>query len=282
MTIANMKELLNDAEEKGYCIGAFSIANMEMIMGAIKAAEELRSSIILQIAEIRLEHSPLCLIGPTMISAAEKASVPIAVHLDHGESLETIREALDLGFTSVMYDGSSLPLEENIAKTKEVISIAKSYGAAVEGEVGVLGKKEDGSGDGKPLITMVEDAEKFYKQTNVDALAVAIGNAHGLYKGKPNLNIKRLKEIWNKVEAPLVLHGGSGITEKGFRECIENGIRKINVATATFNNTVERVDELLKESSNSVDYFSYHNIVIDAAYESVKKHIKVFGSAGRV
>lgn len=281
MTIVNMKELLNDAEEREYCVGAFSIANMEMIMGAIKAAEELRSPIILQIAEVRLKHSPLYLIGPTMMAAAEKASVPVAVHLDHGESLESIREALELGFTSVMYDGSHLPLEENISKTKEVISIAKDYDAAVEGEVGVLGKKEDGSGNDKMLITSVKEAETFYKETRVDALAIAIGNAHGVYKSKPNLNIQRLKEIKDAVEIPLVLHGGSGITEKGFKECIKNGIRKINVATATFNHTVNKTDEFFRKC-NEIDYFNYHNVLIEAAYESVKNHIKIFGSFNKV
>lgn len=277
MTIVNMKRLLKDAEENKYCIGAFSIANMEMVMGAIKAAEELKSPIILQIAEVRLKHSPLYLIGPTMIAAAKKASVPVAVHLDHGESIKTIKEALDLGFTSVMYDGSNFPLEENIKKTKEIISIAKEYGVAVEGEIGVLGKKEDGSGIDEMLITSVREAEIFYGETGVDALAIAIGNAHGVYKSKPNLNIQRLKEIRDKVEVPLVLHGGSGITEKGFKECIENGIRKINVATATFNNTVKRVDKLFSKS-NEINYFTYHDILVEAAYESVKNHIKIFDS----
>ncbi|MCR2043477.1 class II fructose-bisphosphate aldolase [Anaerosalibacter massiliensis] len=277
MTIVNMKRLLKDAEENKYCIGAFSIANMEMVMGAIKVAEELKSPIILQIAEVRLKHSPLYLIGPTMIAAAKKASIPVAVHLDHGESIKTIKEALDLGFTSVMYDGSNFPLEENIKKTKEIISIAKEYGAAVEGEIGVLGKKEDGSGIDEMLITSVKEAEIFYGETGVDALAIAIGNAHGVYKSKPNLNIQRLKEIRDKVEVPLVLHGGSGITEKGFKECIENGIRKINVATATFNNTVKRVDKLFSKS-NEINYFTYHDILVEAAYESVKNHIKIFGS----
>ncbi|WP_027623928.1 class II fructose-bisphosphate aldolase [Clostridium lundense] len=277
MAIVNMKELLINAQQENYCIGAFSIANMEMIMGALKAAEETRSPIILQIAEVRLKYSPLSLIAPMMIEGARHAEVPVAVHLDHGESLDTIEEALTLGFTSVMYDGSHLPIEENIKNTKKVIAMAKKYGAAVEGEIGIIGKKEDGSGDGESLITRVEDAKKFYDETGVDALAIAIGNAHGVYTSAPNLNFTRLKEISTSIKVPLVLHGGSGITEEGFKESIEYGIKKINVATATFNSVVKSVDKLFK-SSNTVDYFTYHNNVIEAAYENIKKHIKIFGS----
>lgn len=277
MAIVNMKELLINAQQENYCIGAFSIANMEMIMGALKAAEEIRSPIILQIAEVRLKYSPLSLIAPMMIEGARHAEIPVAVHLDHGESLDTIEKALDLGFTSVMYDGSHLPIEENIKNTKKVISMAKKYGAAVEGEIGIIGKKEDGSGNGEALITRVEDAKKFYDETGVDALAIAIGNAHGVYTSEPKLNFTRLKEINNSIKVPLVLHGGSGITEEGFKKSIKYGIKKINVATATFNSVVKSVDKLFK-SSNEVDYFTYHNNVIEAAYENVKKHIKIFGS----
>ncbi|BDR71620.1 fructose-bisphosphate aldolase [Clostridium tetani] len=280
MSIVKMKQLLKNAQKGQYGIGAFSISNMETIIGAVRAAEELKSPIILQIAESRLKHSPLYLIGPVMIEAAKKSSVPIAVHLDHGESIDTIKEALDLGFTSVMYDGSHFNLSKNIENTKEVVSLTKEYGASVEGEVGKVGKKEDGLGDDTISITTVEEAEKFYKETNVDALAIAIGNVHGMYVGKPNLNIKRLIEVNSNVEVPLVLHGGSGITKEEFKNCIKNGITKINVATATFNSVVDKVNELFKTSS-SVDYFTYHDIVIDAAYDNVKKHIEIFGSSNK-
>ncbi|WP_282804194.1 class II fructose-bisphosphate aldolase [Clostridium tetani] len=280
MSIVKMKQLLENAKKGQYCIGAFSISNMETIIGAVRAAEELKSPIILQIAESRLKHSPLYLIGPVMIEAAKKSSVPIAVHLDHGESIDTIKEALDLGFTSVMYDGSHFNLGKNIEDTKEVVNLARKYGASIEGEVGKVGKKEDGLGDDTISITTVEEAEKFYKETNIDALAIAIGNVHGMYVGKPNLNIKRLKEINGNIEVPLVLHGGSGITKEEFKNCIKNGITKINVATATFNSVVDKVNELFKTSS-SVDYFTYHDIVIDAAYDNVKKHIKIFGSSNK-
>lgn len=277
MALVRMKELLEKADKSNYGVGAFSIANMEMVMGAVRAGEELNFPLILQIAEVRLKHSPLELIGPVMIEAAKKAKVPVAVHLDHGINIETIKQALDLGFTSVMFDGSHLPLDENIKKTKEVIELAKKYGATVEAEIGRVGGSEDGSEDINMLITRVEDAVRFYEETKVDALAVAIGNAHGVYKEAPNLQFERLKEINNAVEIPLVLHGGSGIIGNEFKKCIKHGIKKINVATATFNNVVKRVDQLLK-SSQSVDYFTYHNKVIEAAYENVKDHINIFKS----
>jgi len=277
MSIVNMKELLEEADKSDYGIGAFSIANMEMIMGVIRAAEELKSPIILQIAEVRLKHSPLNLIGPVMIEAAKKAKVPVAVHLDHGMTLNTIKEALDLGFTSVMYDGSHSPLEENIEVTNKVIQLAKKYGAAVEAEIGRVGGSEDGSKDIEMLTTSVEDAKRFYEGTKVDALAIAIGNAHGVYKEEPILQFERLKEIDNEVPIPLVLHGGSGISSEDFRKCIRNGIKKINVATATFNNVVKGVSGLFRES-NSVEYFKYHSKVIESAYENARKHIEIFGS----
>ncbi|MCY6483059.1 class II aldolase [Clostridium aestuarii] len=277
MSLVKMRELLEKADKGDYGVGAFSIANMEMIIGAVRAAEELNYPLILQIAEVRLKHSPLDLISPVMIEAAKTAKVPVAVHLDHGVNIETIKQALEVGFTSVMFDGSHLPLDENIKKTKEVIELAKKYGATVEAEIGRVGGSEDGSEDIAVLATSVEDAERFYKETKVDALALAIGNAHGVYKEEPILQFQRLKEIDDAIEIPLVLHGGSGIKPEEFKKCIKYGIKKINVATATFNNVVKRVDELMK-NSDSVDYFTYHNKVIEATYENVKNHMNIFKS----
>ncbi|AEB76624.1 ketose-bisphosphate aldolase [Clostridium botulinum BKT015925] len=280
MPLVNMEQILNKADKEGYGVGSFSVANIEMVMGAIKAAEELNSPLILQIAEVRLPHSPLHIIGPAMVAAAKEAKVPVAVHFDHGINIETIHQALKIGFTSVMFDGSHYPIEENIKKTKEVIKLAEEYGAAVEAEIGQVGGSEDGSVDIDIRVTSVADAEKFYDETGVNALAVAIGNAHGVYKEEPKLRMDRLKEINNNVDVPLVLHGGSGISEDDFRGCVDNGIRKLNVATATFNNVVRRV-EMLFNANESVDYFTYHDEVIDAAYENVKKHIIIFGSCNR-
>jgi len=276
-----MREIFASAEEDNFGIGAFSVANMEMVMGAIQAAEELRSPIILQIAEVRLKHSPLHLIGPLMVEAAKQSVVPVAVHFDHGLTYEKIKQALDIGFTSVMYDGSHLPLKENIEKTKEIVKLANFYGATVEAEIGRVGGSEDGSEDIEITITGVEEAEKFAEETKVDALAIAIGNAHGVYKGEPNLRFDRLKEIDERVEIPLVLHGGSGIEENDFKECIKLGIRKINVATSTFNNVINHINKNV-QSSCYTDYFVFHQDVIRAAYENVKYHIEIFGSSNRI
>lgn len=278
MTLVKMKELLTHAEENNYGVGAFSVANMEMVLGAVQAAEELRSPLILQIAEVRLKHSPLHLIGPLMVSAAKKATVPVAVHFDHGLTEENIREALETGFTSIMYDGSHHSLEKNIAETLKMVKIAGAYGATIEAEIGQVGGSEDGSVDIEMLLTSTEEAKRFAIETEVDALAIAIGNAHGMYKGKPHLRLDRLSEINQEVSIPLVLHGGSGISEEDFKACIHNGIRKINVATATFNHVVQMVNG----KAPFDQYFSYHEQVIEAAKENIKRHMHMFDSIGRV
>jgi len=278
MTLVKMKDILKLAEDNNYGVGAFSVANMEMVIAAVRTAEELRSPLILQIAEVRLGPSPLHLIGPMMIEAAKKATVPVAVHFDHGETEEKIVEALEIGFTSVMFDGSSLPLEENIAKTKNIVQLAKNYGATVEAEIGRVGGSEDGLVDIEIAITSVEEAKQFTDETRVNALAIAIGNAHGVYKGDPKLRLDRLEEINNEVKIPLVLHGGSGISQEDFRTAISHGIRKINVATSTFNNVIKRVNENVPFDN----YFKYHEQVIQAAAENVKAHMEMFQSTGRV
>ncbi|WP_094607071.1 putative fructose-bisphosphate aldolase [Sporomusa silvacetica DSM 10669] len=277
MPLVTMKEILQKADQSNYGVGSFNVVNMETVIGVIKAAEETNSPIILQAAEARLRYSPLNLIGPIMVAAAQKAKVPVAVHFDHGSRPETIKQALDFGFTSVMFDGSGLSLEENAAKTIEVIRLAKRYGASVEAEIGRVGGSEDGLENIEMAITQVQDAKEFFERTEVDALAVAIGNVHGVYKSEPNLQFERLKGIDEVVAAPLVLHGGSGITVHDFRRCIQYGIKKINVQTATLNKVVERVRALCQQNEK-LDYFTYHQCIINAACESAKGHIEAFQS----
>ena len=197
MALVKMKQLLEQAKEENRGCGAFSVGNMEMVKGAVKAAEEMNTSIILQIAEVRLEHSPLHLMGPMMVRAAKEAKVDVAVHLDHGLTLETVKKALELGFTSVMLDASRDPFEENIRKTKEVVELAAQYGATVEAELGLVGGSEDGKSDHGIQCTNPQDAKIFCEQTGVDALAVAIGNAHGDYPVAPTLEFGVLEEIRN-------------------------------------------------------------------------------------
>ena len=277
--LVNMKDLLRDAQKGGYAVGSFSVANMEMVRGVIAAAEETKAPIILQIAEVRLNHSPLALIGPLMVAAAKEAKVPVAVHLDHGLTLPTIELALSLGFTSVMFDGSHLPLEENIAMTQKVAALARPCGAAVEAEIGCVGGSEDGSEDIAMRCTDPAQAERFARETGVDALAVAIGNAHGNYKDTPHLRFDILERIRDLVEVPLVLHGGTGILPEEFVRCYKTGIKKINIATATFD-AVERAVREAYAAGTIKGYYDLHCAEIRGAYENAKKHIEIFATGG--
>ena len=275
MALVKMKDLLRRAEEKNIGCGAFSVGNMEMVRGAIRAAEELDTPIILQIAEVRLKNSPLHLMGPMMVQAAKEAKVDVAVHLDHGLTFETVDKALELGFTSVMLDASTLPVEENIARVKAVVEKARKYGATVEAELGLVGGSEDGSCDHGIRCTDPDDAVVYARETGIDALAVAIGNAHGNYPVAPTLAFDVLEKIHEKVDIPLVLHGGSGITDKDFQRAISLGIRKVNIATASFNSLTAHVEKYM-ESTDKHNFFDLNEAMVQGTYENVKRHILVF------
>ena len=275
MALVKMKDLLRRAEEKNIGCGAFSVGNMEMVRGAIRAAEELDTPIILQIAEVRLKNSPLHLMGPMMVQAAKEAKVYVAVHLDHGLTFETVDKALELGFTSVMLDASTLPFEENIARVKAVVEKARKYSATVEAELGLVGGSEDGSCDHGIRCTDPDDAVVYARETGIDALAVAIGNAHGNYPVAPTLAFDVLEKIHEKVDIPLVLHGGSGITDKDFQRAISLGIRKVNIATASFNSLTAHVEKYM-ESTDKHNFFDLNEAMAQGTYENVKKHILVF------
>jgi fructose-bisphosphate aldolase class II len=271
-----LKSLLIKAEQENYGVGAFSVANMEMIMGVIRAAEEAASPAILQIAQVRLPYSPIHLIGPMMIAAAKNASVPIAVHFDHGLDVDAIRVALELGFSSVMIDASHLPIEQNIEMVREVKEMADTYGASVEAEVGQLGGSEDGSKDNEMFYSNPQEVKILYESTNVDAIALSIGNAHGLYKKEPKLNFDLLSDTKKLVPVPLVLHGGSGISASDFQRCIELGVRKINIATANFMAVEEEARNYSSEAKR--DYFNLSSRMVDGMYQNVTKHINIFQS----
>lgn len=275
MALVTMKALLDRAADNGRGVGAFSVGNMEMVKGAVQAAEELDTPIILQIAEVRLKHSPLALMGPMMLQAAREAKVDIAVHLDHGLTMEVIRRALDMGFTSVMFDSSTYPFEENVERTRQVAELAGQYGATVEAELGIVGGSEDGSSDHGVRCTDPEDAKVFCERTGIDALAVAIGNAHGNYPVAPKLAFDVLEEIHHRTDLPLVLHGGSGITDEDFQKAISLGIVKVNIATASFNRLTRRAEEYLT-SEGGHNYFALNEAMVLGTYENVKHHINVF------
>ncbi len=280
MPLVKMSTLLADAKNKGYAVGSFSVANMEMVLGVIKALEETRSPAIIQIAEVRLNHSPLELIGPLMVAAAKNSSVPVAVHFDHGKTKEKIKQALDIGFTSVMFDGSHLPFEENAEMTAEIKALANEYNADCEGEIGCVGGSEDGSEDIAINCTSPVQAAEFFEKSKVDALAVAIGNAHGNYKETPKLRFDILEKTASLVPVPLVLHGGTGISPDDFRKCISLGIHKINIATATF----DSVEQSVRNAYNVEKIKGYYDLQtaeVEGAYHNAIKHIEIFGCAGK-
>ena len=278
--LVNMRDLLADARVGGYAVGSFSVANMEMVLGVLQAAEELRAPVILQIAEVRLRQSPLDLIGPLMVAAARQASVPVAVHFDHGKTEEKIGQALELGFTSVMFDGSHLPLDENIAETCRIIEMARPYGAAVEAEIGCVGGSEDGSEEIAMHCTDPADAVRFEQKTGVDALAIAIGNAHGNYKATPKLRFDILARVAADTHTPLVLHGGTGISPEDFRRCAQTGIQKINIATATFD-SVEQTVRGAYHAGAIGGYYDLQGAEVQGAYKNAHRHILIFGTDGK-
>lgn len=274
--LVTMKELLEEASRSGKAVGGFNVGNMEMVAGAVQAAEKTETPVILQIAEKRLQASPLNLMAPMMVQAAKDAKVKVAVHLDHGLTFEVIKQALDFGFSSVMFDGSEYSLEENIRRTKEVKELAARYGASLEAELGAVGGNE-GNGDKAVSYTNPDDAELFFNAVGMDALAVAIGNAHGHYTSVPQLRFDVLEEIHQRIRVPLVLHGGSGISFEEFRKTIGHGIRKINIATASFDAMTEADREYLEKNPDG-NYFGLSSSGIRGVYENVMKHIHVFNN----
>ena len=231
--LVTLEEILKDAEERKYGVGLFNMLNMEMARGIIEAAEEMRSPLILGVAEVHLPSVPFTYAKDVMMKIAKESSVPVCLHFDHGTDPAKIYAALQAGFTSVMYDGSSLPYEENVRATKEISVVAHALGASVEAELGHVGGEEDAteSEAEEALYTNPAEVNDFIDRADVDALAVAIGTAHGVYRKKPKLDLARLAEIYRISKKPLVLHGGSGLTDDDFRNTVANGIRKINICT---------------------------------------------------
>ena len=228
--LVSLIEILTIAEERKCAIGAFNTPNLECITAVLNAAEKLNVPVMITHAELHESVAPLAVIGPVMVQAAKNAKVPVCVHLDHCETLSYMDQALKMGFTGVMYDGSTLPYEENVANTKIAVAMAKEYGANVEAEIGQLASREGGTEEnaGGPVYTDPDLAVKFCAETGIDALAPSFGTAHGIYKSKPVLDLDRVKVIAERTKLPLVMHGGSGVSDEDYRIAIQNGIRKIN------------------------------------------------------
>ena len=270
--LVNLNEVLKPAQAGGYAVGLFNTTDTDMLQAAIEAAEARRAPIIIGTAEILLPYGELSLIAPSVIAAAKRASVPVVVHYDHGLTFERCMEALRLGFSSVMFDGSTLPYEENIAQTREIVKIAHSFGATVEGEIGHVGNADEEESEAR--YTTVEEAKAYLSATGVDALAIAIGTAHGAYKVAPKLSFERLREIKAAVDVPLVLHGGSGLTDDDFKNAVKDGIAKVNIFTDL---CVAGMNSVGESAAAGVDYLKARNLKKDAIRAAVEEKMVLFG-----
>lgn len=276
--LVNLNDVLKKAQAEHYGVGLFNTTDTDMLEAAISAAEELNSPIIIGTAEVLLPNGELKLIAPSVIAAAKRAKVPVVVHYDHGLTFDRCIEALKLGFSSIMFDGSAGDAEQNIADTKEIVKIAHSFGATVEGEIGHVGQADTCDNAVTDSYTTPEEATDFIAKTGVDALAVAIGTAHGAYKEKPCLDIERLKQIRAKVDTPLVLHGGSGLSDDDFRNTVREGIAKVNIFTdlcIAGNKAME--DGLAK----GLSYLEIRNLKVEYIKQVVKEKITLFGSVNK-
>ena len=270
--LANLNDVLKPAQAGKYAVGLFNTTDTDMLEAAISAAEELRSPIIIGTAEVLLPYGELSLIAPSVIAAADRAKVPVVVHYDHGLTFERCMEALRLGFTSIMFDGSAGDYESNTAFTREVVRVSHAFGATVEGEIGHVGEAVTRDNATSDRYTTVKEAKAYLADTGVDALAIAIGTAHGAYKAKPCLDLERLAAIRAAVDAPLVLHGGSGLSDDDFRNTVARGIAKVNIFT----------EAGMKEGlEKGIGYLEMRNLKKDYIKRAVMRKIELFGSAGR-
>lgn len=282
--LVNMNEVLLPAKKNHYAIGLFNAVNMELARGIIAAAEATQSPVIMGTAEVLFPYGPLEEVSYYLIPMAKKANVPVVIHLDHGLNYDTCIKALELGFSSIMYDCSTDPYEENVRKVKEMADIAHSYGATIEGELGHVGDNE-GSAEGDSQLvdpskyfTDPSLAKDFVDNTGVDALAIAVGNAHGAYKLPPKLDFERIRTIANTVDVPLVLHGGSGLTDNDFKRAIQEGISKVNIFTDI--NVAAVKAEFRQFSDMNKGIIDLIPAAVEAIKQETEKKMKLFGSVG--
>lgn len=271
MALVSLQEILRDAHEMRYGVGLFNILDLQMLRGIMEAAEQERAPVIIGVAEVHLPILPFSWAAHLMTEAAKRLDVPVCLHFDHGMTTDAILAAIHAGFTSVMYDGSALPFEENVKNTRAIVQEAKKYGVSVEAELGHVGM---GDAMDDMMYTNAADVVSFVEQTGVDALAVAIGTAHGPYCRKPVLDIARLQEIRALSPVPLVLHGGSGLTDDDFRTVVQNGISKVNICT----------DMCVAAAQAAQEQTKLEEIIpaqVAAVKDTVVHKMRVFDSAGR-
>ena len=273
--LANLNDVLPQARAGKYAVGLFNTTGMDMIEGVFAAAEEARCPIIVGTAEILLSAFPMEYLFPILLDKARKATVPVVVHMDHALTPECLERALDLGVSSVMYDCSRLPYEENAARVAALVKKAHAMGVTVEAELGHVGS---GDGTDTGVLTVAEEAARYVEETQVDALAVAIGSAHGIYKFKPHLDLPRLEEIAAAVSVPLVLHGGSGLTDDDFRNVAARGISKINIYTEICQAGAVAAHDRYEPGMGLFETFP---LVAEAVKQSTLYRMGVFGSTGK-
>ena len=270
MALVTTKQLLLDAQKGGYAVGAFNVENMEMVQAVVAAAEELRSPVIMQTTPSTVKYANLNYFYENVKVAAQESSVPVVIHLDHGNSFELAMQAYRMGYTSIMIDGSHEGFEDNIALTSAVVKACHPGEVPIEAELGKVGGKEDDldGGEGDPY-TNPQEAAEFVERTGIDSLAVAIGTAHGVYKGVPKLDFSRLSEIRKAVSIPLVLHGTSGVPDEDVAECIKRGICKVNYATDLRIAFTKGINQVLKENPDTIDPKKYNA----KGREEVRKYV---------
>ena len=276
--LVNLNDVLKKAQTEHYAVGLFNTTDTDMLEAVISAAEELNSPVIIGTAEVLLPAGELKLIAPAIIAAAKRAKVPVVVHYDHGLTFDRCMEALQLGFSSVMFDGSAGEYDKNIADTCEIVKIAHSFGASVEGEIGHVGQASSEDNLHTDMYTTADEAEAYVKATGVDALAIAIGTAHGVYKTKPQLNLERLCEIRQRIDTPLVLHGGSGLSDDDFRNTVRDGIAKMNIFTDLCLAGNRAMEDGLKQG---LAYLDIRNLKVKYMKEVVMNKIRLFGSENK-
>lgn len=284
--LVTLKEILNIAEERKIAVGAFNASGLEAIEAELAAAEDTRLPVIIQFAQCHEPWVPLATIGPVMVEMAKKATVPVCVHLDHGETLDYLKTALETGFTGIMYDGSTLSYDENLENTRKAVEMAGKYGASVEAELGSMGKRETGSGDAgagadddTKIYTDPDLAAKFVEETGIDALACSFGTTHGIYLSEPRLDFDVVKNVRAKTgNIPVVMHGGSGVSTADYQKAVEAGVRKINYFTYMDKAGGAAASDYIKslEDGQPVFFSSIYMAAREAMKKNVEAAMKVF------
>ena len=280
MPVTTTVSMLRKAQEQGFAVGAFNVENMEMAQAIISAAEELRAPVILQTTPSTVRYAGTGMYAAMVAALAQEASVPVAMHLDHGDSFALCAQALRSGYTSVMIDGSKLPLEENIALTYKVSEMCAAVDVPVEGEIGRVGGKEDDlESDGG--YTIPEEAVRFEKESGLFSMAVGVGTAHGFYKEKPQLNKELITTLRGMLQAPMVLHGASGLSDEDVKDCIRRGICKVNFATELRAAYTEGVKAVLAENPKTFDPKAYGKEARQRVKALVMERMLVCGCDGK-